>query len=110
MDSERSIRIPDSILNEYMNIKWLFWKRRLLLPQYDELARKELNLTNVPPIEELEKEISMFFLNTHFSSELPRSLPPFVVQVGGMHCKEAKGISDQVNDFLQFYDFIYPKN
>jgi len=42
-------------------------------------------------LNEMEKKSSLVFINSHFSNELTRSLPPSVISVGGLHCyKDSK--------------------
>lgn len=39
-----------------------------------------------PSVEELRKNVSLIFSNTHFSINFPRPLMPDVVEIGGVHC------------------------
>ena len=86
----------DSVTLQFMSLKWYFWRKFQLLPRFDELVKKDLGLAEAPTVHHMEKDVPLYFLNSHYSSEFPRSLPPFVVQVGGMHCKETNGIKDKV--------------
>jgi glucuronosyltransferase len=76
--------------NALVPLQWSYSTNRVsyIMPQLESLMRKALNLTEMPKLDELEKGTSLFLLNTHFTQEYPRSLPPFVVPVGGMHCDE----------------------
>lgn len=78
------------IKNVLTPLRWFYSTNRVsyILPQLEQLMRKSLNLTDMPSLDELEKSTSVFLLNAHFSQEYPRSLPPFVVPIGGMHCKD----------------------
>ena len=40
--------------------------------------------------EEMAKNISVILINTHPSFSYPRTLPPQVIEVGGLHCRTAK--------------------
>ena len=51
-------------------------------------AKKLFN--QLPPFEEMAKNVSIFFTNTHPSFSYPRTLPPQVIEVGGLHCRPAR--------------------
>jgi len=44
--------------------------------------------SKVPSLVELERNVSLVFVNTHYSTDYARSLPPMFVSVGGMQCWE----------------------
>lgn len=44
----------------------------------------------IPPVAELIKNTKMMMVNQHYSLAGPKPLPPSVVEVGGIHIKEAK--------------------
>jgi len=44
-------------------------------------------IPDAPDLTDIEKNVSMIFMNTHFSMTYPRPLLPDVIEVGGMHCK-----------------------
>lgn len=52
---------------------------------------------------EIEKNVSMVLVNSHYSLGHPRPLLPNVVEVGGMHCRDARLLEDvQLKNFLDF--------
>lgn len=79
---------PMNLLNLVQNyfepIYWTYTRRTQLYPKLDILAKGLLQKNNVPTFLELERKAEMVFLNTHPSVEFPRSLPPNVIQTGGM--------------------------
>jgi len=79
--------------NALVPLQWSYSTNRVsyIMPQLESLMRKALNMSEMPKLDDLEKSTSLFLLNTHFTQEYPRSLPPFVVPVGGMHCEYAVG-------------------
>ncbi|KAJ9582650.1 hypothetical protein L9F63_023005 [Diploptera punctata] len=45
---------------------------------------------SLPPISELQKEISILFVNSHFSLNVPRPAVPGFIEVGGLHIQPGK--------------------
>lgn len=62
----------------------------------DALLRRKFGET-IPSVTELSKQMSMMFVNTHYSLSGPSPLPPTVVELGGVHIKEQKAI-DEVSE------------
>lgn len=75
------------VRNALAPLQWFYSTNRVsyIIPQMEKLMRRSLNLTDMPAFDELERSTSLFLLNTHYIQEYPRSLPPFIVAVGGMH-------------------------
>lgn len=74
-----------------------FW----FLPEQNKLAQKYFShLGNIPTIEELIQNVSMVFINTHRSVQLPRPSMPTHVNVGGVHLQSPKPLSDDLQSFL----------
>jgi glucuronosyltransferase len=73
------------------------------VPKQNAAMRKYLNYTNnLPPVWELEHKTSLVLLNTHQSLGYPKPLMPNYVQVGGMHVKPPKKLS-QVRNVILIY-------
>ena len=52
-------------------------------------------------LSELEKNVSMVLVNSHYSLGHPRPLMPNVVEVGAMHCRPARPLQDKaLREFL----------
>ena len=56
---------------------------------WSSIEEKRL-FNQLPDYEEMNKNISIILTNTHPSFSYPRTLPPQVVEVGGLHCRPAK--------------------
>lgn len=56
----------------------------------DEMVHKDF--PNSPPVEELGKEISLMISNSHSVISYPRSLPPTVISIGGLHTRPANSL------------------
>jgi glucuronosyltransferase len=57
-------------------------------------------MPDCPPLQELEKNISLVFTNTHSSINYARALPPVIVEVGGMHCHPAQPLPQDLENFV----------
>ena len=57
-----------------------------------------------PSLIEIEKNVSLVFTNTHPSFSYPRTLPPQVIEVGGLHCRPAKPLPDDLEKFVSSSD------
>ena len=57
-----------------------------------------------PPFEELEKNFSLVFTNSHPVFNYPRVLPPQVIEVGGIHCRPAKPLPENLEKFVSESD------
>ena len=53
-----------------------------------------------PPFIEIEKNFSLVFTNSHPSFSYPRTLPPQVIEVGGLHCRTARPLPDELEKFV----------
>jgi len=67
---------------------WQFSREWDTFPKIEKLLREKLNLVDLPRISEMERNASLLLLNSYFSEEYPRSFPPSVVQIAGMHCTD----------------------
>jgi glucuronosyltransferase len=61
---------------------------------------KEKGITGCPPIQSIMQNVTMVFTNSHPSFTYPRSLPPQVIEVGGIHCRPAKDLAKDLDIFL----------
>jgi glucuronosyltransferase len=103
--------IPDEFL-EYTG-KMNFWERThntivcllkhvgrqlIHLPKQNAAMQKHFNYSdNLPHVWELERKTSLVLLNTHHSLEDPKALMPNFVQVGGMHVRPPKELTQVRN-------------
>lgn len=53
---------------------------------------------DMPSVVDISKKVSLILTNTHYSLNGPRPLSPKVIEVGGVHIKEAKPI-DEVSNY-----------
>ncbi|ODM98012.1 UDP-glucuronosyltransferase 2B20 [Orchesella cincta] len=56
--------------------------------------------SHVPNADEIDRNVSLLLMNTHFSLTYPRPLLPDVVEVGGLHTRESKPLPTDLDEFL----------
>lgn len=56
--------------------------------KYKSLFSEELGLTNLPDVHDMRELTSLMIINGDYLSDYPRSFPPFVVKVPGIHLKK----------------------
>lgn len=59
----------------------------------DSMIREAFG-SDVPSVTELSKNISLILVNQHYSLSGVKPLSPAVIEVGGIHIKEAKPIEE----------------
>ncbi|KAF2898584.1 hypothetical protein ILUMI_07591 [Ignelater luminosus] len=67
-------------------------------PRQDVLLHKFF--PNAPPITDLIKNVSLVFLNSHWSYESPRPYVPNMIQIGGVHMEEPKALDEDLQKFM----------
>ncbi|XP_062548930.1 UDP-glycosyltransferase UGT5-like [Armigeres subalbatus] len=58
----------------------------------------------VPDVKELQKRISMMFVNQHYSLSGPKPLSSTVVEIGGVHIQEFKELDPELKQLLDTAD------
>lgn len=81
-------------MNLYQRVKNTFYKtigrlffHFILKAKLTDLIRKHFG-EDIPPVDQLFKHISIYFVNTHFSFYGGQPLPPQVVDISGVHLKQ----------------------
>lgn len=69
-------------------------RTRLVLNKLDGVVQRFLGDPMVS-LAEVEKNVSLVLVNSHYSLGHPRPLSPNVVEVGAMHCRPARPLADQ---------------
>lgn len=55
---------------------------------------------NLPPLQEIENNVSLVLTNSHSASlDFSKPLAPFVIEVGGTHCRPPKPLPKDLEDF-----------
>jgi glucuronosyltransferase len=67
----------------------------------DKLMRETLKIENPPSFAQLEQNASLVFLNSHYSLDFPRSLPPMFIPIGGMSSWEpTQSLPKDIQEYL----------
>lgn len=69
------------------------------MPAIDNQMKKLFG-TNSPSADDLDKLHTIMLVNSNPAIDFAESLPPNIIQVGGMQIKEAKPLPKDINDFI----------
>lgn len=95
----------DRLWNVYLNYKQIMIFEQYTAVQTD-MMRKHLGLPHLPDIRELERQVAMALVNTHYSYHGVRPITPAVIHVGGLHVVEENAPKlSPVKNFLRFLEF-----
>ena len=81
--SERTMNFMITRAFIYFASRWHFATSR-------SYAKRTGLIPDCPPLEEIERNMSLVFINSHPAFSYPRALPPQVIEIGAMHCRPAK--------------------
>ena len=73
----------------------------------DAVIRKQLG-DDMPSWQEVEKNASLFLLNTDLSFDYSKPMMPNIINVGGMHCREPRKL-DKVSFVEEFENLFFPQ-
>ncbi|XP_046661719.1 UDP-glucosyltransferase 2-like [Homalodisca vitripennis] len=54
----------------------------------------------LPPMDEINRQTSLIFVNSHFTLSQSRPFTPNVIEVGGIHIKDVQPLPKDIKDFL----------
>ena len=57
-----------------------------------------------PSLQDLERNILLIFTNSHPAINYPRALPPQIIEVGGIHCRPARPLPQDLETFVSHPD------
>ncbi|KAK9870196.1 hypothetical protein WA026_006280 [Henosepilachna vigintioctopunctata] len=69
-----------------------------ITPYQRDLLKKYL--PDCPSLEDLQKNVSLMLMNSHFSIESPRPHVPNAIQIGGFHLDQTKELPEDIKNFL----------
>lgn len=78
------------VSNALVPIFWRLVRQWTYFPGLTKATRDGLNMPDFPSFADLDKNISLFLVNTHVTQEYPRSIPSNVIPVGGISWVEKK--------------------
>ncbi|XP_045595169.1 UDP-glycosyltransferase UGT5 isoform X2 [Procambarus clarkii] len=76
----------------------IFWRTWAVVP----LVQEEISaqFPDLPPLLDLERNLSLALMNTHFSTGIPMPLLPSQVEVGGMHCRPPSPLPQELESWI----------
>ncbi|XP_069959609.1 UDP-glycosyltransferase UGT5-like isoform X1 [Cherax quadricarinatus] len=99
LDFSRPYSIWHRFLNTLIHIAFaVYWRNWNIVPQ----LQKEISaqFPELPPLLELERNMSLALMNTHFSIGIPLPLLPSQVEVGAMHCRPANPLPQELESWI----------
>ncbi|XP_053653649.2 UDP-glycosyltransferase UGT5 [Cherax quadricarinatus] len=80
-----------------IGMAWL-WRNWNIVP----LVQREISaqFPELPPLLDLERNMSLALLNSHFSISTPLPLLPSQVEVGAMHCRPGKTLPQKLESWM----------
>jgi glucuronosyltransferase len=85
--------------NVLLDVHWTLFCKYDLYPAMDKVARKYLG-QDIPSSEEIQKNVSLVFSNSHFTINAPAPVLPDVIEIGGMQCVPPKPVPTDIEEFL----------
>ncbi|VVD02541.1 unnamed protein product [Leptidea sinapis] len=96
-----AIEDPTSFAGRLKNLyvsayEFIFWRYRYLDKQ-EQLVKKYIkNLPQpVPSLYDIQKNASLFLINSHFSFDVPVAYQPNIIEVGGLHVAHSDDVLPQ---------------
>ncbi len=94
-----NMNLVQRTINTIVTHMWSYFIHKYHQSTIHSLVRQSA-VPDCPPLHEIEKNISLLLTNTHAAINYPRPMPPVVVEVGGMHCRPAKPLPADLEDFV----------
>ncbi|KAK9877423.1 hypothetical protein WA026_018536 [Henosepilachna vigintioctopunctata] len=86
------------LLTATMNAVFYYEDNFIQFPNQQRLLRKYL--PDAPPLEDIQNNISLILMNSHFSIERPRCFVPNMIPIGGFHTQKVEKLPEDIQEFL----------
>ncbi|KAK8724701.1 hypothetical protein OTU49_011230, partial [Cherax quadricarinatus] len=98
-DFPRPFSIWHRFINTLVQIAFaVYWRKWVIVPLVqDEISAQ---FPELPPLLELERNMSLALMNTHFSIGIPLPLLPSQVEVGAMHCRPGNPLPQELESWI----------
>ncbi|PSN40298.1 hypothetical protein C0J52_18611 [Blattella germanica] len=84
----------ERVLNTLRCFYWSIAQDYYFVPRHEKLIRKYFShLSSMPPLWKMVRNTSLLMINSHFSMNYPRPEVPNLIEVGGIHLKPPKELS-----------------
>ncbi|XP_068083563.1 UDP-glycosyltransferase UGT5 [Anabrus simplex] len=88
-------RMSNMLLHTFVLLSRRFYHMPLQQKLADNFFGK-----SIPPLTEIEKNISLVMVNIHHSLDYPRPMLPSLIPVGGLHIKPSKPLPKDIQKYL----------
>ncbi|KAG5685004.1 hypothetical protein PVAND_014207 [Polypedilum vanderplanki] len=85
--------------NGLINFLDSFYRKYFATPSIDKQMRKVFG-DSIPYADDLDKMTALMLVNSNPAVDYPESLPPNIIQVGGLQIKEPKTVPSDINQFI----------
>ncbi|XP_001947235.2 UDP-glucuronosyltransferase 2B17 [Acyrthosiphon pisum] len=89
--------VPRTFAQRFLNVVFLGYS--LFALKYKEMEMKKIDSQPYDLVEPLKP--TLVFMNTHYITYAPSSMPASLIQVGGIHLKKPKSIRNDVLEFIE---------
>ncbi|XP_070502277.1 UDP-glucosyltransferase 2-like [Chironomus tepperi] len=99
MDYDKNMNIWQRLDNGFYNFIESLVRKYYSLPKIDK-EMKEIFGPHLPYVHDLEKLMQIALVNSHPAIEFAESLPPNVIEIGGMQIADPKPVEKELDEFL----------
>ncbi|KAG5668646.1 hypothetical protein PVAND_016581 [Polypedilum vanderplanki] len=86
--------------NGFINFVDSFYREYFVIPTTDKQIKKIFG-KSTPYAGDLDKMTAIMLVNSNPVVDFAESLPPNIIEVGGLQIKEAKKLPDELNEFIE---------
>ena len=86
--------------NTLTGVFMITFRNAFILPRVNEAAAKYGVGQHLPPIGQVEKNVSLLITNSHLSINYQFAKPAAIIEAGGLHCVARKPLPDDLQDFV----------
>lgn len=80
--------------NAVLTLLDILGKKYYVMRPQNELAKKVFGyLGDLPDLNDLEREVDLILINSHYSMSLSRPLLPNMIEIGGSHLEQPKPLN-----------------
>lgn len=110
VDYTHNMNLWERIYNTVLLVHAKFFHYYVFAKQTQVMVENVLG-TSLPPIDEVVKKTSLLLLNSYHTLAQSRPFPPNVVEVGGIHIKKRKPLSEvgQLYTICLFINYMFSK-
>lgn len=96
-------QISDILIDQSINMSIITfsYRRYVFIPKLDKMMRVAFQMKDMPYAENLEKEITIALVNTHFSLETTEPMATSVIPVGGLQIRDPKPLDGDIKTFVE---------